>query len=190
MSNRTGQYQDWLVRPDGSGLRQLTNAPSAMASGIWLNEGRQILVSEYGLGLTFLDPAVSSPVSALKILPGFERIDGGHLFYSRPENGLIVGYIAGKGENPLVMYSLPEGKLTRLGVRGIRPSWLPGSTRYLFFLRGDACFLYDREEKREKRLFSTPHQELYDLKISASGTRLYFSRAIRDAHLWMGQMAR
>jgi hypothetical protein len=89
------------------------------------------------------------------------------------------------------MYSLAEHRLARLGVKGTRPAWVPGSnTRYFVFLRDDSCFLYDRQQHREKRLFSTDHNQMYFLQMSAAGRKIYFTETIRDAHIWMGEMAR
>jgi len=192
ISTRSGQFQEWIIRPDGSGLRQLTDARSIVNTGVWIDGGRRIVASLFGFGLALLDPAVTRPIAEPAMLPGLERLSGfSYAFVSPPENGLLLGHIAGNGENPLVLYSLADGKLTRLGVRGTRPAWIPGSNnRYFVFLREDACFLYDREQKREKRLFSTPHNQMYFLQISASGRRIFFTRTIRDAHLWMGEMTR
>jgi eukaryotic-like serine/threonine-protein kinase len=192
ISTRSGQYQEWLVHPDGSGLHQLTAAGSTANTGVWIDGGRRIVASLFGFGLALVDPNAASPITEPQMLPGLERLNGfSYAFVSPPENGLMLGHIAGNGENPLVLYSLAEEKLTRLGVRGTRPAWIPGTNnRYFVFLRDDACYLYDRELKREKRLFSTGHNEMYFLQISASGRRIYFTETIRNADLWMGEMGR
>jgi hypothetical protein len=68
---------------------------------------------------------------------------------------------------------------------------VPGSNaRYFVFLRDDACLLYERERNRERRLFSTGHNQMYFLQMSATGRQIYFTETIRDAHLWMGEMPR
>jgi Tol biopolymer transport system component len=190
ISTRTGQYQEWIIRADGSGLRQLTASRDHVNAGIWIDGGRRIVASLFELGLAMLDPASAQPIAEPKMLPGIEKSDGSYAFVSPPENGLLVGHLNGNGDNPLLLYSLTEGKLTQLGVKGTRPAWVPGTNnRYIVFLREDACFLYDRVEKREKRLFSTPHNQMYFLQISPGGRRIYFTRTIRDAHLWMGEMS-
>jgi serine/threonine protein kinase/dipeptidyl aminopeptidase/acylaminoacyl peptidase len=191
ISTRSGSYQEWLVHPDGSGLRPLTAARNPVNAGVWIDGGRRIIASLFNLGLASLDPASPSPITDPKMLPGLEKLSHSYAFVSPPENGLLIGHINGSGENPVVQYSPAEGKLTKLGVRGTRPNWVPGwNNRYIVFLRDDACFLYDRQEKREKRLFSTPHNQMYFLQIGASGRRIYFSRTIRDAHVWMGELNR
>lgn len=189
ISSRTGNFQEWIIHPDGSGLRQLTAVSDAVNTGVWIDDGRQIVASLFGLGMTLLQPRASETITRLQLLPGLEKITGfSYAFTSSPEKGLLLGHIAGNGENPLVLYSLTEGKLTRLGVRGIRPAWVPGSTRYFVFLREDACLLYDLEQKREKRLFTTHPNQMYFMQITPKGRRIYFNRAIHNANLWMGEI--
>jgi Tol biopolymer transport system component len=189
ISTRTGQYQEWIIRADGSALRQLTASRTQVNAGVWIDGGRRIVASLFELGLAILDPSVTEPISAPKMLPGIETSDGSYAFVSPAEKGLLLGHINGNGDNPIILYSLAEGKLTPLGVKGMRPAWIPGTNnRYFVFLRDDACFLYDRVEKREKRLFTTPHNAMYFLQLGPGGRRIYFTRTIRDAHLWMGEM--
>jgi len=192
ISTRSGSYQEWIIRTDGSGLRPLTAARIHVNTGVWIDGGRRIVASLFGEGLTLLDPAATEPVTDPQPLPGLESVVGGsYAFVSPPENGWLLGHIAGNGENPLILYSLAEHKLTRLGVNGTRPAWVPGSNnRYFVFLREEACFLYDRELKREKRLFSTAHNQMYFLRLSASGRRIFFTETIRNAQMWMGEMGR
>ncbi len=192
ISTRTGKFQEWLIHPDGSGLRQLTATSGTVNTGVWIDGGRRIVASLFGSGLALLSPEAPVPITEPAVLPGLEPLSGfSYAFVSQPENGLLLGHIAGNGENPIVLYSLAEKKLTRLGVRGSRPAWIPGSNnRYFVFFRDNACFLYDRQQKREKRLFSTGHNEMYFLQLNAAGTRIYFTETIRNADLWMGEMPR
>jgi eukaryotic-like serine/threonine-protein kinase len=192
LSTRSGRYQEWMIHPDGGGLRQVTAAvASQVNTGVWIDGGRRILASLFGFGLALLPADAAAPITEPHLLPGLDKLNGlSYAFTSQPENGLLLGHIAGNGENPIVLYSMAEGKLTPLGVRGMRPAWIPGSNnRYFVFLRDDACFLYDRAEKREKRLFSTGHQ-MYFMQLSANGRRIYFTQSIRDADLWMGEIPR
>ena len=190
ISTRSGRYQEWMIHPDGGGLRQLTaDTAGQVNTGVWIDGGRRIVASLFGSGLALLFPDAAVPIPDPQPLPGLQPLNGlSYAFTSQPENGLLLGHIAGNGENPVVEYSIAEGKLTRLGVRGTRPAWVPGShNRYFVFLRDDACFLYDLAAQREKRLFSTGH-ELYFMQIGATGRRIYFTQTIRDADLWMGEM--
>jgi TolB protein len=59
-SDRSGEFQVWLVRPDGQGLRQVTSGPGPNTRPAWSPDGRQMLVTtmqdgRYGLALVNLD---------------------------------------------------------------------------------------------------------------------------------------
>ena len=192
ISTRSGSFQEWMIRTDGSGLRQLTAASQNVNTGVWLDGGKRVIASLFGRGMAMVDPAATQPIAKPAALPGFETLNGfSYAFVSPPQNGLLLGHIAGNGANPLVIYSLADGKLTRIGIKGTRPAWVPGSNaRYFVFLRDDACLLYERERNRERRLFSTGHNQMYFLQMSATGRQIYFTETIRDAHLWMGEMPR
>jgi Tol biopolymer transport system component len=192
ISTRGGNYQEWMIRTDGSGLRQVTVGNDSVNTGVWIDGGRRVVASLFGRGLAMIDPNRSSPIADPKALPGIEPRNGfSYAFVSPPEDGLLLGHIAGDGANPVVMYSLAESKLTYLGIKGTRPAWVPGThARYFVFLRDDSCYLYDRQERREKRLFSTGHNQMYFLQMSDNGRKIYFTETVRDAHIWMGEMAR
>ena len=155
-----------------------------------MDGGRRIVASLFDCGLTWVDPRVSSPLVDLEVLPGLQPLKNSYAFVSPEQNGVLLGHINGSGENPIMMYSLAEGKLTELGVSGMRPNWVLGSNnRFLTFIRDNGCFLYDRERKHEKLLFNIPNSQMYFMQIGSSGRRIYFSRVIRDAHIWMGQVS-
>src|SRR5438552_3467464 len=44
MSNRSGEWQIWTIKPDGSGLEQLTDAPGfGAATPVWSPDGARML---------------------------------------------------------------------------------------------------------------------------------------------------
>jgi Tol biopolymer transport system component len=187
ISNRGGNgYQEYLIRPDGSGLRAITMSGKPVNAGVWLDDGKTIVASLFQHGLARLDLQGTLPARELQHLPDTPSSKGSYAFVSPAENGLLIGHINGTGENPVVMYSLAEGKLTRLGVKGVRPAWIPGTkNRYFLFLREDACYLYDRRSGEERRLFQTPHDQLYFLQLAPGARQIYVTRATRDLQIWM-----
>jgi Tol biopolymer transport system component len=55
-SNKSGQFEIWSVRPDGTGLRQITTGPGSQNRPTWSPDGKQILFTlfqegRYGLAL-------------------------------------------------------------------------------------------------------------------------------------------
>ncbi len=189
-SNRGGLYDLWLIRPDGSGLRQLTAVTTAgheMQGSSWIDRGNRILASHQVGGPSILDPRASVPVVDPPSLPGFAGEQGDFIFLGQAVNEVLLGR-AQEGDNPIVRYSVASGKPEPLGIAGDRPVWVPGSNRQLIYKRGGACYLYDLDLRSGKKLFSVEPNQIYTLQFNPDGRRLYFTEAIRDANLWMGQM--
>ncbi|HEY2018815.1 MAG TPA: protein kinase, partial [Bryobacteraceae bacterium] len=189
-SNRGGLYDLWLIHPDGGGLRQLTAVTTAgheMQGSSWIDKGNRILASRQVGGPSILDPRAGVPVIDPPGLPGFAGEQGDFIFLGRAVNEVLLGRAQGGG-NPIVRYSVASGKPERLGIAGDRPVWVPGSNRQLIYKRDGACYLYDLDLRSGKKLFSVAPNQIYTLQFDPAGRRLYFTEAIRDANLWMGQM--
>jgi serine/threonine protein kinase len=188
-SNRTGFYNEFVIHADGSGLRQLTAVSPAtrqMQAAIWIDGGKRILAANSKAGASIIDPHPGSPVVEPHILPGFGGIDKHVLFLTSPVNGMLLGYFPDIHE--IVRYSIPAGKLERLGVEGERPVAVPGAgNRQFVFIRDSIAYLYNLELKSAKRLFSVAPNQIYAIRFDESGQRIYFTMTIREADLWMGQ---
>ncbi len=68
-SDRGGEFDIWVVRPDGSGLRQVTSGPGTKTWPAWSPDGRKILYTrsadgKQGLWLVGADGAGAAPFSA------------------------------------------------------------------------------------------------------------------------------
>ncbi|HJZ97256.1 MAG TPA: hypothetical protein VKE70_12175, partial [Candidatus Solibacter sp.] len=129
----------------------------------------------------------ASPMVDPPILPGTEDVGRQFFPYGPPVNHLLLGVIGGEPDE-LGQYSLATGKLEPMGIVGSRPAWVPGSKRHFVFRRDIACYLYDLDLKREKRLFSVSPNTIYHLSFGAGGSKLYFTQTIRDADLWLGRI--
>lgn len=189
-SNRGGLYNLWLIHPDGSSLRPLTAVTTAgheMQGSAWIDGGSRILASRQVGGPSILDPRAGSRVIDPPGLPGFAGERGNFIFLGPSVNGVLLGW-DNENSNSIVRYFLPSGKPERLGIAGDRPIWVPGSNQQFIYTRASACYLYDLDLRREKKLFSVAPNLIYELQFNADGRRLYFTEAIRDANLWMGQM--
>jgi serine/threonine protein kinase len=188
-SNRRGFYDLWSIHPDGSGLRQLTAVTSSghqLQASVWADRGKRILAGRQAGGPSIIDPQVASPVIDPPSLPGFEGVSHTFLLFGPPVNDRVI---ASEGEeNVIDLYGLTAAKVERLGIEGTRPVWVPGSGHQFVFKRGSACYLYDLDLKREKRLFSVAPNDIYAIHFDENGRRIYFTQTIRDADLWMGQM--
>jgi len=189
-SNRGGLYDVWLIHPDGSGLRQMTAVSTAgheMQASTWMDRGSRILASRQVGGPSILDARAGLRLVDPPGLPGFAGEHGNFIFLGPPVNDVLIGWVY-ENFNSIVRYSLASGKPERLRIAGDRPIWVPGSNRQFIYTRDAACYLYDLDSQREKKLFSVAPNQIYELQFTPDGQRLYFTEAIRDANLWMGQM--
>src|SRR5207248_9350296 len=96
-SNRSGQYQIYTIRPDGSGLKQLTNTPGTNAHSSWSPDGEWILFSSGRMG--FKDERAQYE-------PGFQPY--GQIFIMRADGSDVRQLTDNKWENGT-------------------PAWMPGT---------------------------------------------------------------
>jgi hypothetical protein len=158
-----------------------------MQAAMWIDGGNRILAADSKAGASVIDSHPASPVADPPILPGFGGINNLSLFVSPAVDGIAMGYFP-DDVNEIVRYSIPAGKLERVGVEGRRPVFVPGAgNRRFVFVRGNICYLYDLDLKRGKRLFSLAPNKIYCIGFDSAGKRIYFTQTIRDADLWMGQ---
>jgi eukaryotic-like serine/threonine-protein kinase len=200
LSDRSGQYGDWLIRKDGSGLRPLTTPKTPnIQKSIWSPDGSRVLAAHYPGPALILDPRASEPAVNPGVAPGLH--DAGNLMFNRwtagPNGGLAIGEsTSGSATSEIVVYSFAEARLEHTGVSGRFAVWLgangqsDSSYRWFFFARGSDCLLYDRRLKRETRLFSTAPNLIYSLTVPPNGRYIYFTQTNRDADLWLAQLAR
>ncbi|HEY3744277.1 MAG TPA: protein kinase [Bryobacteraceae bacterium] len=190
-SNRggSGVFNDWLMSPDGSGLRPLTAVKpgsGGVVSTVWLDDKRLIAARQTG-DLSLLDSdetAVSNPST----VPGGSGI-GTVTLSDKPRDGTILGYGYTHGiEEELTAFTYPPGKFEKIGRSGRAPEWLPGSKPRFIFIRDSACYLYDWETHAEKLLFSVAPNRLYVVRASSDAKRIWFTQTIREADIWMANI--
>lgn len=190
-SNRGGShvFNDWLMSPDGSGLRPLTAVESAsggVLSAAWLDDKRLIAGRQNGalVLLNSEETAATNPPA----VPGASGI-GTVTLSGNPRNGTILGYGYTHGiEEELVAFTYPAGKFEKIGASGRAPEWLPGSKPRFIFIRDSVCYLYDWETHAEKRLFSVAPNRLYAVRADLGGRRIWFTQTIREADIWMAEI--
>src|SRR4029077_13255038 len=126
-SNRSGHYEAWAIRPDGSGLEPMTRTPVGFVTEcVWSPDGRRLACTT-GEG----DPAL-----VVLDLPLARRKPR---FLSRPEpdevfivsswspDGRTLAGVAQRANRPspgIFLYSFETRRYTRLAATGEAPIWL------------------------------------------------------------------
>lgn len=181
-SDRSGRYELWTIRSDGSDLRQVTQTtgPGVQAS-LWSPDGRQILSSLQSGPPTLVDLDTLDREKPLesKTVP----FPSGFLLWSwSPDGQKLAGF-----RDVIYLYNLNEGDLRRLPHEGARPVWLPDNRHLLYFLT-DGLYLLDTSTGSSNQILSVAPSEFQSFGISADGRLIYASLITTDANVWLASM--
>jgi len=193
-SSRGGRYEIWWIRPDGSGLEQLTDTPSQ--SLVWAPlvhpDGKRLFfIGDSGTTVTDLEPV--SGQKSYVALPRLPEEDLEFTHHSISPDGL---WLAGHRKRPddtsvpgIVVYSIEKQSYTPLTNSGFDPVWLPDSRR-LLFADEQGLGLVDRQTRRVKRLTipGVDPQTLRSFTLAADGKLLFTSEIAVESDLWQAIM--
>ena len=125
-TDRSGPYAVWAIRPDGSGLRQISKGDRSLVIPVWMPDGQRLLTGYFGdrgTGLAVLDlgpggiDGLQGQVAA-NPLAGTESLQ----MVSVSPDGRRVLAIETKDVTRDIVQDLESGK--RVGLPGSRGSWL------------------------------------------------------------------
>ncbi len=186
-SNKNGAYQIYLIDPDGSGARQITDAdaPGAVLP-VWSPDGLRMAYSLFG-GKSFImnlnkpwreqtpveTPAVT--VNRSHFVASSWSPDGKYLVGRAFENNIYAGIFA---------YWIEKRSYEMISESGFVPRWLSDSRR-LIFISEDKIFLTDRLSKKPREIFSFAPDRLTGLDISKDNRFIYVSLASTEADIWL-----
>jgi eukaryotic-like serine/threonine-protein kinase len=192
-SNRSGKYEAWTIRPDGSGLTQVTNLPDqTVLSPIWSPDGKQIAFSygARGTGIVDLSGAPARP----RVLP---PVSGGRVFAPTAwsqDGRFLGGVLFEQGESQesevpgIVLWSLADDSyrhLTRDEGYGYA-FWLGnGARQVLSFGERSGIKLVDAVGGGSRKLLAPTRDTRYaDAKIGADNRTLCAVRFTDEGDIW------
>jgi Tol biopolymer transport system component/serine/threonine protein kinase len=129
-SDRSGRYQIWAIRPDGSGLEQITDVDTgSINTPVVSPDGRRGFVT-YRSAACLMDLTASTPIGPEPLPPINDEL---HLLPTgwSPDSRRIVGVGAGAGERGgrgVWAYELDAKTYTKLSDEGSEPVWVDGQT--------------------------------------------------------------
>ena len=133
-SDRSGKYEAWTIRPDGSGLTQITHIlDQPVFYPFWSPDGQQIGFYYFSRGTALLD--LRRPQSPPRVLP---PVEGGQIFAGSAwskDSGSLAGGIStrpGGGVEGVILWSLVDNTHRRLSQEGYDPVFLRRGRQLLF----------------------------------------------------------
>ena len=194
-SNRGGRYEIWTIRPDGSGLTQLTESEKA-AHGPWFPtwspDGTQFATSDGTTTTIHNARQLSTPSTAVPLRKMGEL---GFMVTSWSPNGRSLAGL-GYDENGLIVpglhiYSLDtRGFQSALG-NGTHPVYLGGDSRLLFWDEGGISIL-DMATHETTRLVDGGLPQLNQawrtFSASRDGSRVVYVTTETMSDIWLATL--
>ncbi len=192
-SNRSGQYQLWSIRPDGSGLAQLTNRAK---TGIWypfFEPGTSMLwgydftrQAQIKVDLTQPTPTAGVDVPGIAIEGGVFRAHG----FSRDAARLVGHAISPEGTRFGVGWHDLRSGATRIFKTALPPSppvWWPDGRHILYIESEHAFGLIDADTGRRRTLTGRwPFTlQLGVLALAPDGRSLFIGATTAESDIWM-----
>jgi serine/threonine protein kinase/Tol biopolymer transport system component len=189
-SDRTGHYEIWAIRPDGSGLHRVAGMQDAdLYEPSASPDGRRLVcgLSTWGASLVDLShgqaPRTAAPITG--------RGDDDYVFTARswsPDGRSLTGSFALRKAMRWVgigVYSFDSGAFDLLLDRGQRAS-LVGGNRTLVYLDGGAIHALDRRTGRTWQVAKPPGKtQFVYLSPSRDGRKLYAVRTQDEGDVWI-----
>ena len=188
MSNRNGQWQVWTIRPDASGLEQLTDAPGTGALiPTWSPDGARLLAART-VGTSFLMQAGKPwKDQAPEPLPTTGSSGARFTAWSWSANGReLAGHVLREdgSSDGIAVYSLESHTYERIAPVGDWAHWLPDNRRLLFHYQGKV-YLIDSQSKRMREILSVaPYEVSWQFGVSRDGRQIVFTLDATEADVW------
>ena len=184
-SQRGPRYEVWSIRPDGSGLRQVSSTsgpslwrPRLTADGRALYEfnsfGTVILPFNTDGTTTRTEPLPPMPDPTKPFQTPMQSPDGKRFVGSTGQN---LGGVPG-----LWLYSTDSRRYEQLLDRGFYPQWMPNGKRVLF-LDGEGASVIDVASKKVRSI--PVGRRLRGVEITPDGRGLILHERMEEADIWL-----
>jgi len=191
-SDRTGRYEEWRIRRDGSGLQQVTlSVGDTLASPYPSPDGRSLAVVgngkiEQASGL--IDLTAPLPQRTLRFLPLLDETHGFGVLAWSPDGKRLAGIpiTATTSDGGVVIYSLETKKYERLTNGGFPFAWFPDGRRILYRDK-NSLWTVDFETKKTQPILDRLGTGIQNqtLALAPDGRTLLAVRADNQSDIWM-----
>jgi Tol biopolymer transport system component len=188
-SDRSGRYEAWAIRPDGSGLEQLTDVTDGtLTVPRWSPDGSRMATNGPPFRLFDLRRPLKDRV--IGTLPPI----GGGLVFAGAEWSPDGQHLAGWGMRDdgsradLFVYDLATESYQSTGRPGSGPSWLSDGRRLLYSSLEGALVLLDLRSGSTKELLprgSISTSFFWPSRITRDGRVITFQHDSAEGDVWM-----
>lgn len=182
-SDRSGRYEIWILDADATNLRQLTfDSPGDTSFPLWSPNGTQILFRS-NLVNSILDVNKTWAGQDLRLLPGAPDNQRFVAWDWSPDGKKLIGNLSGPPQ-VVAWFSLETNQYEKLTEFGGSATWLPDSTRFIFFFN-NKLYIGDVKTKRVREVFSSNENEIRFVDVSPDGELLYFTIYSSESDVWL-----
>jgi dipeptidyl aminopeptidase/acylaminoacyl peptidase len=186
-SDRTGAYEIWTVRPDGSEPQQLTRSPGAHYP-VWSPNGRSMAYSTHAPNGAFIfdvtrpwDQQKPQPLPAIA-----DRTLTFEIWGWSPDGKFLAGqkHLADLSHAGIAIHEVGSDRIDWLTDFGEWPVWLSDSRRLLFSDHGK-LFLLDSTTRKHREVLALPQRALGSVGLSRDDRHLYYTVMASEADVWL-----
>src|SRR6185503_199497 len=183
---RSGKYEIWKVRPDGTGLAQMTNEPDReVIAPVWSPDGSKLLYQIRNMNSYIIDADRPGTEQTPQALPG-QPPPGFIPWDWSPDGNWLVGWQPLNEQRSIVVYSFADHRYETIVTRlGSYPIWLNDNRRVLF-REGGSLYLLDRVSGKWGEIYSVKAPTAMGFyAFSRDNRRLYYSSGSSEADIWL-----
>ena len=191
-SDRSGTYQIWAIRPDGSGLQQITFAPDPGAVyAVWSPDATRLAYSAFGGHSYVIDLSKPWHEQTPQPVAPMDDPDGIFVAFSwSPDGKKLAGTCTNARSRKITgiyVYRLDTRKYEQITDIGTGPQWMSDSRRLIFAHRSK-LYLVDSLSKKPRELFSAAPHDVQRFKLSKDERMIYYSVTSREADIWLASL--
>jgi Tol biopolymer transport system component/serine/threonine protein kinase len=194
-SDRSGRYQFWSIKPDGSELQQVTNITGDWAgySTALSPDGKRVAVYAESVGVLTCDLSGSPPATKVQRLSSFPIAEVQFFVNSWSPDGKKLAGIARKGAKSIGLYTYSFENQTYekfvdiempRGPYGV--FWLKDSRRLLY--REDRTLKIIDVQTKKSQIVAELDSEITQFRLSRDNRSIYLTRASQESDIWMMQI--
>ena len=198
-SNRSGNYEIWMINPDGSGLQKISDISQKLQSlyyPIWSPDQTRIAVTSDRNSI-FLDVSGKLPVKTFQELPPLG--ESGEIFqvdsWSSDGRWLLGSgaRLDGSYLDAIFLYSFDSGKFEKLtdaktSQVGASSVWF-NDNRTILFENQNEIFVIDRISKKPIKIYSPPPSTIIrGIRLSDDNRTIFYHRPAPEADIWLMTM--